>query len=86
MKVFDRKRGILVWGFAILWLLGGSGGALADTDLGPSASPQARPIQVYKTPACGCCNKWIEHLKAAGFDVETTDLTNLTALKRSHGV
>ena len=86
MKVFDRKRGILGWGFAILWLLSGSGGAWADTNSGPSSSTQARPIQVYKTPTCGCCNKWIEHLRAAGFDVETTDLPNLNVLKRSHGV
>jgi hypothetical protein len=29
------------------------------------ASPQS--IVVYKTAACGCCTKWIDHLKAAGF-------------------
>ena len=86
MKVFDRKRGILGWGFAILWLLSGSGGAWADTNSGPSSSTQASTVQVYKTPTCGCCNKWIEHLRAAGFDVETTDLPNLNVLKRSHGV
>ena len=29
------------------------------------ASPQ--PIVVYKTATCGCCTKWVDHLKAAGF-------------------
>ncbi|MDG2049590.1 MAG: DUF411 domain-containing protein [Myxococcota bacterium] len=43
-------------------------------------------IQVYKTPTCGCCGNWVNHLRAAGFDVKTTDLPDLTALKRSNGV
>ena len=40
-----------------------------------AASPE---ITVYKTSTCGCCGKWVEHLKASGFqvtvhEVETTD-------------
>lgn len=31
------------------------------------AAPAAQPIVVYKTATCGCCGKWVEHLKAAGF-------------------
>ena len=31
------------------------------------AAPAAQPIVVYKTASCGCCGKWVEHLKAAGF-------------------
>jgi hypothetical protein len=27
----------------------------------------ARSIVVYKTATCGCCTKWVDHLKAAGF-------------------
>ena len=30
------------------------------------AAPQ--PITVYRTATCGCCGKWVEHLKTAGFD------------------
>ena len=31
------------------------------------AQPAAQPIVVYKTATCGCCTKWVDHLKAAGF-------------------
>jgi len=31
------------------------------------AEPAAQPIVVYKTATCGCCGKWVEHLKTAGF-------------------
>jgi hypothetical protein len=45
--------------------------ALASTLLLPvaqrSAQPTAQPITVYRTASCGCCGKWVEHLKAAGF-------------------
>lgn len=30
--------------------------------------PAVQPIVVYKTATCGCCGKWVDHLKAAGFE------------------
>jgi len=43
-------------------------------------------ITVYKTSTCGCCGKWIEHLKASGFAVEAIDVENVGQIKRRHGV
>jgi hypothetical protein len=43
-------------------------------------------VQVFKTPTCGCCGKWVEHLRAGGFSVETTDLPSLAAVKRENAV
>lgn len=51
-----------------------------------NASPESRVVQVFKTPTCGCCTKWIEHLEAAGFEVEASDLPDLTQLKSESGV
>ena len=28
----------------------------------------AEMVDVYKSPYCGCCGKWVDHLKAAGFE------------------
>ena len=44
-----------------------------------AATPQMglakeRAIEVWKTPTCGCCAAWVEHLQNAGFDVAVTDL------------
>jgi hypothetical protein len=48
---------------------------------------QASPlVHVYKTPTCGCCSKWVEHLQKHGFTVQTTDMDDVTAIKRKHGV
>jgi len=47
---------------------------------------QTPAIEVYKTPTCGCCNKWVEHLRNNGFTVRTINLDRLTDVKARHGV
>lgn len=43
-------------------------------------------VLVYKTPTCGCCQKWVDHLDDAGFDVEVRNLTSLAAIKNELGL
>ena len=33
-----------------------------------TAAQASQAITVYKTATCGCCTKWVDHLKAAGFN------------------
>lgn len=35
------------------------------------AAPPLPVVEVYKSPTCGGCNKWVDHLKANGFRVVT---------------
>jgi hypothetical protein len=32
-------------------------------------------LTVAKTPTCGCCGDWVEHMRAAGFAVDVSDLS-----------
>ena len=41
---------------------------------------------MFKTATCGCCTKWVEHLRANGFTVEAVNVENLAAVKQAHGV
>ena len=43
-------------------------------------------LVVYKTPTCGCCQKWIDHMREAGFAVEVHNADDLTATKNAAGV
>ncbi len=43
-------------------------------------------ITVYKSPTCGCCTKWVSHLRESGFSVETTDLKDLRMIKSMSGI
>jgi hypothetical protein len=52
-----------------------------------AAATAALPeVHVYKSPTCGCCEKWVEHLRAEGFTVRTTDVDDVTPIKRENGV
>ncbi|HEY5761214.1 MAG TPA: DUF411 domain-containing protein [Steroidobacter sp.] len=43
-------------------------------------------VIVNKTPTCGCCGVWVDHLKKAGFAVQVNDLENLAPIKERVGV
>lgn len=70
-------------------------GLLAGTALSHGLAPLARaaapaakgtpvktPIEVYKSPLCGCCDGWVAHLREHGFDVKVHDVED-TAVHRA---
>jgi len=61
---------------------------LAGGGLVAPVAHAADSVVVYKTATCGCCRKWVDHLKANGFSVESKDVSQfaLDALKRDRGV
>lgn len=42
--------------------------------IGSPALADTLSFQVAKTASCGCCNAWVEHIRAAGHEVETSDM------------
>ena len=40
------------------------------------------PIEVYKTPTCGCCAKWVEHLKANGFSPKVIEVSSTAEYRK----
>ena len=44
------------------------------------------PITVYASPTCGCCTKWMDHLRENGFLVTVESLADVTPIKRQLGV
>lgn len=69
----SRRRHLLAWPLALL--LPG----LAQ------AQPAGPVLQVWKDPNCGCCQDWIEHLRAEGFSVKSHDSGN-NAVRRRLGL
>jgi hypothetical protein len=62
--------------------------ATATQPSAPSKKPPAPVMQVYKSPTCGCCKQWMDHARAAGFEVRATDLDEaaLQVQKAKYGV
>lgn len=52
--------------------------AVADTEI--------KEIMVYKSPTCGCCNKWVKHLEKEGFNVKTKNIRDMNPVKNKMGV
>ena len=46
----------------------------------------AADIVVYKSPTCGCCGKWVEHMEKAGFSVEVENMNDVAPIRRELGV
>lgn len=46
----------------------------------------AEPIAVFKSSTCGCCTQWIDHLRKSGFEVRSTDIETMNAVKARFGV
>jgi hypothetical protein len=53
---------------------------------GSPAQAEEGLITVYKSPTCGCCGAWIDHLKHNGLKVKAVDSGNMGSIKARLGV
>jgi hypothetical protein len=52
-----------------------------------SADSQSKPrMIVHRSPTCGCCGLWVEHIQEAGFPVEVRETADLNPIKSRLGV
>ena len=73
------NRRIFIGSLAVL--LVPAGGAMAASPL-----PKATLIKVVRSPDCGCCGAWIDHLRESGFTVEETLSDDVDAFKDENAV
>jgi hypothetical protein len=43
-------------------------------------------IEVYRSPTCSCCGKWVEHLKENNFQVKDNVTDDVQGIKDKYGV
>lgn len=53
-----------------------------------AAPALAKPVEmtVYRSPTCGCCGKWVDHIKKNGFAVKDIVTDDMDKLKSERGV
>jgi hypothetical protein len=70
-----RTPSVLLAGAALL-----ATGAGFAADQRPAAQapqkPSATAMAVYKSPTCGCCSAWIEHVRARGLQVDANNVSD----------
>jgi hypothetical protein len=52
----------------------------------PASAADATEVTVYKSPTCGCCKLWVDHMRDAGFEVVSHDVANVTPVKQENGL
>jgi hypothetical protein len=63
-------------------------GSLQIATLPPSLAVIGKPIDivVYRSPTCGCCGKWLEHLQENNFNVKEIRTGEVQAIRDKYGV
>ena len=46
----------------------------------------AGEVTVYKSPTCVCCERWLDHMRRAGFRVTERNVAKIAAVKAERGV
>lgn len=83
MSETTRRRGWLPAALGAGAVLVVVGVAVATLYRPAAAGPE---VTVYKSATCGCCNLWIDHLRANGFTVTAVNVTDVGAVMTKHGV
>ena len=64
----------------------GFGLAAAALPVSVVRAAQGPALQVWKDPSCGCCEGWVRHMRAAGFEATVHEVADLQAVKAVNGV
>jgi len=54
--------------------------------LTPGTAAAATRIEVYKSSSCGCCGKWVEHLRLNRFDVTVHEVDDPAVYRARAGI
>lgn len=49
-------------------------------------TPSSVEVEVYRSPTCGCCGEWIQHLKENDFVVKDYVTNDVQLIKDKYGV
>lgn len=61
-------------------------GVLAREPGGAEAKAASPVVTVYKSPTCGCCGGWVEHMRAEGYTPGVRTVDDVQPIKDQHGV
>jgi hypothetical protein len=81
MAMTTRRECLLMTAGALLF-------GLPGRTLGAASRPAQgdNAIEIWKSPTCGCCRLWVDHMRAHGFLPSVHDVADVTPFKRKLGV
>lgn len=84
LNIFDGFNRLL---FLILVLVAASACSKQSTaETTQNTAKTNRQLVVYKSPTCGCCGEWVDHMTRAGFIATVNNQENLSPIKSKLGI
>lgn len=82
------KHLVIVVSMCMLVLIGCAGTKSTDIRNATASPSTEKPIDivVYRSPTCGCCSKWMDHLQENNFNVKEIRSNDVQALKDKYGI
>ena len=81
-----RGFGVLLSAFMLLLPFSATFGEDSPAPTAAEDTASVDSIVVYKTPTCSCCSKWVDHLRANGFEVDVNTVPNTAPTQARFGV
>lgn len=60
--------------------------ARAPANASPVDNEPLPRVTVHKSPYCGCCKLWVEHMRAEGFEVDVVETQDMGPVKERVGI
>ena len=61
-----------------------------QTAIAPQVTPQlisqSMEVSAFRSPTCGCCGAWLDHMKSQGFKVKDHLVEDMEGIKREHNI
>lgn len=86
MKSLFRNAARVAIALVVVLGAGCSKGEVASAAAPGPQTAGAVILDVHKSPTCGCCESWIEHVEADGFETVSHHPTDLDTLKLDNGI
>lgn len=67
-------------------VIAASAGVFLFSASSPISAASGPTVTIYKSSSCGCCTSWMEHMREAGFQVESVNDPDLAIIKADHHV
>ena len=79
----ESRRSLFFAFFCVIIAIGGTWWTFTKND---PANTAAGEVIVYKSPSCGCCAKWVDHMRDAGFEVKVNNTSDIYPIKQEFGL
>ena len=79
----ESRKSLLVDVFCVVLSIGAIWWAFTDNDPANAAPGE---VIVYKSPSCGCCAKWVDHMRDAGFEAKVKNTSDVYPIKQEYGL